>query len=488
MIGYETYQRIKLLSESDRMSVTQIAHELGLSCPTVRKMLASSRYLPRKYAPRASKLDPFRDTVKRHLERHQYSSVQIFRMIKEEGYGGGESILRDYISRIRPPSQTAYLTLSFSPGEAAQVDFASCGTIRVGETQIRLSVFMMTLCHSRMLYAEFILRQNMEHFLQCHRNALEYFGGVPGKMIVDNCRVAIDSPSLYGEPVVNRHYAGLASHYGFRVVACGVRKPHEKGRVERGIGYLRQSFLNGREPCTLSAMNCAVRNWMENVANIRVHGVTKKQPLEMFRAEKESMKSLCLFPYDCRVTHTVRANSQYRIIFETNRYSVPPGLVGKLIEVNVYPRKLVLAHEGKAVAEYERSYEKHKDIVDAEHDKILIGKRRIARNDQLLGCFLGFGDVAEKYYRGLGEKRLNPDLHVRKIMALVDIYGADDVKRAMEDSIEFEAFSSDCVLNILETRRRPLPETGPLHLTRKSDCLDIDLGRADLDIYDINTK
>ena len=364
MIGYETYQRIKLLSESDRMSVTQIAHELGLSCPTVRKMLASSRYLPRKYAPRASKLDPFRDTVKRHLERHQYSSVQIFRMIKEEGYGGGESILRDYISRIRPPSQTAYLTLSFSPGEAAQVDFASCGTIRVGETQMRLSVFMMTLCHSRMIYAEFILRQNMEHFLQCHRNALEYFGGVPGKMIVDNCRVAIDGPSLYGEPVVNRHYAGLASHYGFRVVACGVRKPHEKGRVERGIGYLRQSFLNGREPCTLSAMNCAVRNWMENVVNIRVHGVTKKQPLEMFRAEKESMKSLCLFPYDCRVTHTVRANSQYRIIFETNRYSVPPGLVGKLIEVNVYPRKLVLAHEGKAVAEYERSYEKHKDIVD----------------------------------------------------------------------------------------------------------------------------
>ena len=73
-------------------------------------------------------------------------------------------------------------------------------------------------------------------------------------------------------------------------------------------------------------------------------------------------------------------------------------------------------------------------------------------------------------------------------MALVDIYGADDVKRAMEDSIEFEAFSSDCVLNILETRRRPLPETGPLHLTRKSDCLDIDLGQADLDIYDINTK
>jgi hypothetical protein len=140
------------------------------------------------------------------------------------------------------------------------------------------------------------------------------------------------------------------------------------------------------------------------------------------------------------------------------------------------------------VAEHGRSYEKYRDIVDPEHDKALIEKRRLVRNSQLLGRFLGLGDVAEKYYSGLCEKRLNPDLHVRKIMALAEIHGVDDVKRAMADSMEFEAFSADCVLNILESRRRPLPEPGPLHLTRKSDCLDIDLGQADLGIYDINTK
>jgi transposase len=409
-------------------------------------------------------------------------------MIREEGYEGGESILRAHIARIRPPSRTAYLTLNFAPGEAAQVDFASCGTIRVGETRTRLHVFVMTLCHSRMIYAEFILRQNMEHFLQCHRNAFEYFGGVPAKVMVDNCKVAIDSPSLRGEPVVNRHYADLASHYGFRVVACGVRKPHEKGRVERGIGYLRQNFLDGLETGTFAAMNCGLRHWMENVANVRVHGATRKQPAELFKADLEAMKSLCLFPYDCRVTHTSRVNRQYRVVFETNRYSAPPELVGKLLEINVYPLKLLLSYEGKAVAEHGRSYEKYRDIVDPEHDKALIERRRLARNSQLLGRFLALGDVAEKYYRGLCEKRLNPGLHVRKITALADIYGTDDVKRAMADSIESGAFSSDCVLNILESRRRPLPEPGPLHLTRKSDCLDIDLGQTDLAIYDINTK
>ena len=488
MIGYETCQRIRLLSERECLSVPQIAREAGVSCPTVRKVLENGRYLPRKYSPRGSKLDAFRETVKRHLERHQYSSVQILRMIKEEGYTGGESILREYIARIRPTVQTAYLTLNFAPGEAAQVDFGSCGTVRVGERSMRLNVFMMTLCHSRMLYAEFILRQNMEHWLQCHRNAFEYFGGVPGKVIVDNCKVAVESPSMHGVPVFNRRYADLASHYGFSIVACGIRKAHEKGRVERGIGYLRQSFLNGLESGTFASMNCALRGWMENVANARVHGVTRRQPADMFKEEKQAMKSLNILPYDCRVTHSSRVGRQYRVVFETNRYSVPPELVGKLVEVNVYPQKLVISHEGRSVAGHQRSYERHRDIVDTEHDKALIEKRRLARGGHLLGRFLALGAVAEKYYRGLSERRLNPDLHVRKIMALLDVHGAENVLRAMEDSIQFEAFSADCVLNILETRSRPRPEGGPLHLTRKSDCLDIDLGEINLDIYNINTK
>ena len=477
MIGHETCQRIRLLSGRECLSVTQIAREAGVSCPTVRKVLENGRYLPRKYSARGSKLDAFRDAVKRHLERHQYSSVQIFRMIKEEGYAGGESILREYIARIRPPVQTAYLTLNFAPGEAAQVDFGSCGTVRVGERSMRLNVFMMTLCHSRMLYAEFILKQNMEHWLQCHRNAFEYFGGVPGKVIVDNCKVAVDS-----------HYTDLALHYGFNVVACGIRKPHEKGRVERGIGYLRQSFLNGLEPGTFASMNCALRGWMENVANARVHGVTRRQPAEMFREEKQAMKSLNILPYDCRVTHSSRVGRQYRVLFETNRYSVPPELVGKLVEVSVYPQKIIIACNGKTVAEHQRSYERHRDVVDAEHDKALVERRRLVRGGHLLARFLSMGDAAEKYYRGLSERRLNPDLHVRKIMALLDVHGSENVLRAMEDSIQFEAFSADCVLNILETRSRPLPEAGPLHLTRKSDCLDIDLGEINLDIYNINTK
>ena len=485
MIDYETFHAIKHLFENEHLNISQIATELNLSRPTVRRQLKKERFEKAKGSVRLSKLDPFKEKIRDYLKMHEYTSVQLFRMIKEDGYEGGESILRLYVAKIRPPKHTAYLTLNFAPGESAQVDFGYCGTIQVGEETRRLYVFMMTLCYSRMIYAEFILRQNMEHFLQCHRNAFEYFGGIPEKVMVDNCKVAVSDASKYGNPVINAHYADLANHYNFKVVACGVRKPYEKGIVERGIGYLKKNFLNGLEKGTLSALNNAGRNWMENIANIRIHGVTKKQPLELFKSEKNAMKALPLFPYDCCVINNVRVNSQYRVVFESNRYSVPPKLVRKQIDLKIYPGKLLFMYNNELVAEHVRSYEKHKDSVDTEHDKALIEKRHLMKKQRLLEKFYSMGATAENYEKGLNAKRVNPRTHIRKIMNLVEMYGANEVEKAMKDTSCFEVFSADAVLNLIEMRHRPLPEPGAIHLSRKTDSLDIEIPEVDLNIYNI---
>lgn len=485
MTDYETFQAIRHLSENMHLNISQIAKELKMSRPTVRRQLKMKRYEKKEAVVRTSKLDAYKERIRGYLKTHEYSAVQILRMIKEDGYDGGEGILRAYVAKVRPPKHTAYLTLNFAPGESAQVDFGYCGTIQVGDESRRLYVFMMTLCYSRMIYAEFILRQNTEHFLQCHRNAFEYFGGVPEKVMVDNCKVAVSDASKYGSPVINAHYADLANHYNFKVVACGVRKPYEKGIVERGIGYLKKNFLNGLEKGTLAALNSAGRNWMENVANVRIHGVTKKQPEELFIAEKNAMKALSLFPYDCCVTHNVRVNSQYRVVFESNRYSVPPELVRKQIEMKVYPAKLLFMYNNQLVAEHERSYEKHRDTVNSEHDKALIEHRHLQKKQRLFEKFYSMGSTAENYEKGLNAKRINPGTHIRKIMNLVETYGADEVKKAMEDTYLLDVFSADAVLNLIEMRHRPLPEPGAIHLSRKTDCLDMEIPEVDLSIYNI---
>ena len=100
--------------------------------------------------------------------------------------------------------------------------------------------------------------------------------------------------------------------------------------------------------------------------------------------------------------------------------------------------------------------------------------------------FLALSPDAQAYYEGLEQRRLNARHHVRKILALAEIYPADAVARAISDGLAFQAFSAEYITNILETRARALPEPGPLQLTRRHDLLDIDIAPPDLNAYQVN--
>ncbi len=130
---------------------------------------------------------------------------KFFKRIQEKGFEGGYTIVNDYIRIVRPPKVKAFLKLDFAPGECAQVDWGSYGSIRVGETSRRLSFFVMVLCHSRMMYVEFTVSQTMEHFLSCHQNAFDRLG-VPEKIMVDNLKSAVLRRITGQDPTLNPKY------------------------------------------------------------------------------------------------------------------------------------------------------------------------------------------------------------------------------------------------------------------------------------------
>ena len=146
MIDYATFMRIKFLRDNDKMRISQIAAELQLDRRTVVAMLRRKNYLPRQIGRRASILDPYKDFIKRELTKHDFSATQIFQRLRESGYAGSYGIVRDFVRLVRPRSSPAYLTLSFAPGECAQVDWGEYGTIKVGSTSRKLSFFLM-VCH-----------------------------------------------------------------------------------------------------------------------------------------------------------------------------------------------------------------------------------------------------------------------------------------------------------------------------------------------------
>ncbi len=347
---------------------------------------------------------------------------------------------------------------------------------------------MMVLCYSRMMYVEFTVSQTMEHFLGCHVNAFNYFGAVPEKIMVDNLKSAVIKRSVGQSPVFNAKYLDFANHYGFKIKACGVAKGNEKGRVENAVGYVKKSFLGGLDMPEFSAVNPGAWQWMDEVANVRIHGTTKKLPVDVFKKEKPSLQPLPEEPYNIATIKPVRATKMFRIVLDTNRYSVPHEYAGAKLSMHVRPERICIYHEGKLIARHRRSYDRHQDIENPDHPKALLKQRRRAEDQRLYSSFLKLSPKAEEYHSELADRRMNPKHHIRRIIALSEIYPADEIRRAIEDAFSYQAFSSEYIANILERRRHITKEPGALHLTRRQDLLDLELPEPNLSIYENNNN
>ncbi|MCP4545799.1 MAG: IS21 family transposase, partial [bacterium] len=333
----------------------------------------------------------------------------------------------------------------------------------------RLSFFVMVLCHSRLMYVEFTVSRTMEHFLACHRHAFEFFGGVPDKLMIDNLKSAV-LRRLTGEaPVFNPRYMDFVNHYGVKPVPCNVRKGNEKGRVENGVGYVKKNFLNGLDIPDFSAVNPAARHWLDNIANVRTHGETHEKPTVLFEQEKPRLRPLAPMPYDVSVIHAVRASNRFRAVLDTNRYSVPAEHASSRLTLKAYPDRIVICCNEKIIAQHARCYDRHQDFENPDHPRELLEQRRKGREQKLFMRFLALSPKAEACYQEMLQRRLNPRVHMRRIVALSEIHGIDKTARAIEDAFTFQAFSSEYIANILEQRARLLPEPGALHLTRRQD-------------------
>jgi transposase len=419
----------------------------------------------------------------RMLDKYPYSAAQVWQRLREQGFEGGYSMVKAYVRRIRPRQKPAFLKLAFAPGECAQVDWGAFGSVAVGQTRRRLSFFVMVLCDSRLMYVEFTVSQTMEHFLACHHHAFEAFGGVTQTVMVDNVKSAVLKRIVGQEPMLNPTYVNVADHMGFTLAPCNVGKGNEKGRGENGVGYVKKTFLAGLDLPPFSALNPAAKRWLDTVANVRIHGETRQPPLDLWHKEKPYLRPLPPHPFDIATVSQVRASKQCRITVETNRSSVPAHLAGQVLTLKTYPDRLCLYQGENLIARHRRSDDRHGDFEDPDHPKPLLEQRKKARDHKLFLRFLALSPAAETYYLTLHERHLHAPHHVRKIVALSDIYGQEPVARALSDALYYQAFASDYIANLLEQRARFPPEARALHLTRREDLLEIRLPAPDLSIY-----
>ncbi len=260
------------------VSISAIARELGISRNTVKATLR--RDGPPEYRRREmpSKLDPYKDYLHERLrEFPELSAKRLFDEIRAMGYGGGISILKDFTRPHRVPRRTTVVRFETPPGEQAQCDYAELGCHEVHGIPTKVYAFTMLLGYSRHLYVEFSDSCASEAFLAAHARAFSYFGGMPRRVLYDNAKIIALEHSRT-RVTFNAALLDFAGRFGFRPQLCRPYRPQTKGKVERTIGYVKDAFLVGRVFTDIDDMNARVLAWLEDEANVRVHGTTGEVP------------------------------------------------------------------------------------------------------------------------------------------------------------------------------------------------------------------
>lgn len=337
------------------LSITAISELTGYSRHTVRKYLLDPRrpvYGPRK--PRGSKLDPHKEYLAGRLQAGVWNAVVLLRELRSRGYAGGYSILKAYLSPLREAArESATRRFETAPGEQAQVDWGDLGEIETPAGTRRLSVFLMTLGHSRAMFAQISTSQKLEELLRLHEEAFRFLGGVPREILYDQMRTVVLGFDERGEAQFHGIFMDFARHWGFVPRLCRPYRPQTKGKVESGVGYVRRSFVCGQEASSLDDLGGQLRRWIVEVANRRVHGTTHRVVEEALEEERPHLQPLVgRAPYPYLPQETRRVARDAYIEFRTNRYSVPFEAVGRQVTLRERGDRLEIHLDGSLLAEH----------------------------------------------------------------------------------------------------------------------------------------
>jgi hypothetical protein len=264
-------------------------------------------------------------------------------------------------------------------GEQAQVDFARFEVEFVDQPGVKRIVwlFSMVLGYSRLIWAHFVVHQDLQTVLRCHIAALEAIGGVPREILYDRMKTAVLGEDPEGLVVYNRALVDLARHYGFQPRACRPYRAKTKGKVERPFRYIREDFFLGGVFRNLDDLNGQLRHWLDTVANPRVHATTHRVVNEAFAEEKASLQALPGAPYRAVLRLERRASHEGMVSIGGNLYSVPDTTRRRVFDVHVLANEIRILEDGVLVASHAPLEGRGQKRLDPAHRKLAsFGRRR----------------------------------------------------------------------------------------------------------------
>ena len=470
----------------EQWRVGTIATQLGVHHSVVDRVLSQAGLPKVERSPRSCMIDPYLPFIVKTLEAFPtLTAARLYEMARQRGYPGGPSQFRQRISQLRPRKQPeAYLRLKTLPGEQAQVDWGHFGHIEIGKARRPLMAFVMVLSWSRQIYLQFYLNAQMENFLRGHVGAFEAWDGLPKVLLYDNLKSAVlerQGDAIRFHPTL----LALSAHYRFEPRPVAVARGNEKGRVERAIRYIRDSFFAGRHWQTLKELNQQADEWCQGVSADRRCPENKDLSVrEAFLQEQPSLLALPDNPFDSRERVAVIARKTPYIRFDLNDYSIPHQHVQKPLTVTADLAQVRILDGADVIAEHDRSFDKGQQVEDETHINALWLAKTHARLHRGQDRLNAASDHVPALLQQSIERGHVLKTTVRLLNQLLDDYGRAELHGALEEALQQQSPYPQAVQQILERRRDEQNKPPPLAVAVPEKVKQYSVKAASLADYD----
>ena len=466
MKGVELYGRVRYAVQVGGLSHREAARRFGIDPRTVAKMMVFS--VPpgyrRKRPPARPKLDPFIGIIARILEedksrqaKQRHTSKRIFERLRDEhGYGGGLTIVKDYVHERRLRQREVFVPLRHDPGHA-QADFGEA-LAEIGGVEQKVHFFAMDLPHSDACFVQAYPAETTEAFCAGHTAAFDFFGKVPLSVLYDNTKLAVARILGDGTRQRTRVFSELQSHYLFADRFGRPGKGNDKGKVEGLVGWIRRNYLVPvPRAASLPALNAKLIDQCGRRRGDRLRGHAETIGERLVR-DLAAFQSLPATSYDACEKKTGRVSSLSLVRYRGTDYSVPTAYGHREVLIRGYVHDVVIACGADIIARHARSYEREDFVFEPLHYLALL-EQKIGALDQA-APLVGW-DLPEEFatFRRLLEARMGKrgKREFVQVLRLLETFRRDDVVAGIREAIARGAIGCDAVKHLVLCRieRRP---------------------------------
>jgi transposase len=481
-----TVAEMRRLYYGEHWKIGTIAAQLQVHPDAIRRAVNRPAG-PAPRPPRPRLIDPFLPWLQQTLQTYpRLPATVLHRMLRERGYTGGVVQLRRLLRQLRPVRREVFSRLQCLPGETAQVDWADFGSVQIGRAKRRLSAFVLTLSYSRALYAELFFDQSLSNFLAGHQRAFEHFGGVARELRSDNLRAVV--LERRGELIrFHPRYLELAGHYCFQPRPCHVARGNEKGRVERSIRFLRESFWAAHSFTSLTDCNTRLKRWIAEVADARPWPDDASLCVaEAFARERPQLMALPVHCLDTSQHCTVRSEKTLWVRFDRNDYSIPPQAVGRDLTLRATDTEVRLFDGAEEIASHRRCYDQGRRITDAAHTKALLKAKRAAFATTAGSPLHTILPELERFLQAAFPRARSAGGLIPHLKRLLGLYGADALNSAIAEALQRGTATLSSIEYLLEKNRRAARRRVPLpvDLADRPELEELHVKTHSLSAYD----